>query len=269
MKVKQGVLAASVVFVLVLGVRGAEPGARLLPLGKSMVGAGELPLPFGLGASFYYQEQDYVLKRLGVSSPFAPIDPGLVAAVAPGVEVDNELAEVNLKLDAWVLPFLNVFGLIGYIDGETAVNIGQPFGTLNVDYDGIVYGAGATAVGGIDNVFASLTGVWTETDLDTSGSTISSWVLMPRFGYSLPEFGATQGVQVWVGGMYLNTEEEHKGRVTVATMGPLDYDVRLEQDEDWSYLIGGHVALTERLGIEVEGGFGDRTSGAASVQFRF
>jgi len=268
MKVKLGVLAA-VVFVMALGAQAVEPCVSGLPLCKSMVGDGKLPLPIGIGATFYYQEQDYALNRLGVSSPLAPIDPALVAAVAPGVEIDNELVEVNLKLDAWLLPFLNVYALVGYIDGETDVNIGQPFGAINVDYGGLVYGPGVTLVGGIDNFFGSLTAVYTWADLDTSGSTIESLVVMPRVGYSLPDFGATKGVELWVGAMYLDTEENHEGSVMLPTMGPIDYEVELEQDEDWSYLIGAHVALTDRVGIEVEGGFGDRTSGTASIGLRF
>lgn len=269
MKVKTAVLLATVALAMAMGVEAAEPGDRVLPFYKSMAGDKELPLPFGIGATFYYQEQDYSLDRLSISSPFAAIDPSLIAAVAPGVEIDNELVEVNMKMDAWLTPFLNVHGLLGYVNGETEVSIGQPFGSINVDYDGLVYGVGATAVGGVKDVFASFTGVWTWSDLDTSGSSVESLVLMPRLGYSLPEFGATKAMQIWIGAMYLDIEEEHDGTATVSTLGPINYDVDLQQDEDWSYLIGAHIALTDRLGIEVEGGFGDRTSGTASVGLRF
>jgi len=278
MKVRLGVLAV-VVFVMALGAQAAEPSVSFLPLGKSMVGEGKLPLPIGIGATFYYQEQDYSLNRVNsFTLPPIPALAGLTPQAVNGLvqtaDVENELVEVNLKCDAWLLPFLNVFGIFGYIDGETDVSIGVPMlGTLDIpiDYDGIVYGPGVTLVGGIDNVFASLTATYTWTDLDTSGSSIESLVVMPRLGYSLPDFGATKGVQLWIGGMYLETEEQHEGTKTVAALGPfpIDYDVELEQDEDWSYLIGAHIALTDRIGIEVEGGFGDRTSGTASVGMRF
>ncbi|HEU5312035.1 MAG TPA: hypothetical protein VFV24_11330, partial [Candidatus Eisenbacteria bacterium] len=68
----------------------------------------ELPLPFGVGLVYYHLERDIEITdvRLGRNgapptsvSDFAQLDARAV--------VDN----LNVKLDAWILPFLNVYAI--------------------------------------------------------------------------------------------------------------------------------------------------------------
>ena len=37
--------------------------------------------------------------------------------------VQNEIEHVDLKLDLWLFPFLNVFGIYGSIDGRTTIDL--------------------------------------------------------------------------------------------------------------------------------------------------
>lgn len=84
-----------------------------------------------------------------------------------GVEVQH----FDLQADVWLLPFLNVFGIIGKVDTDTLVDLSQaeisglPFklGTLPVTFDGTVYGLGFTLVYGTKNWFASATTTFTKT----------------------------------------------------------------------------------------------------------
>src|SRR4249920_2960102 len=73
----------------------AQEEARMLPfLGEEARKLGhELPEPFGVG---------FVYANLGSSA-----------------DVDN----VNVKLDAWLLPFLNVYGIVGKIKNKSDTHL--------------------------------------------------------------------------------------------------------------------------------------------------
>ena len=84
----------------------------ILPLCSSWAGDQELPLPIGFGIHYYFQEQGYNLSDLWVSIP------GMESIPTDDVDVENHLTEVNLKLDVWILPFMNIFGILGKVEGE-------------------------------------------------------------------------------------------------------------------------------------------------------
>ena len=109
----------------------------------------DIPNKFGIGLTAYNQTQPYEITSLQVTLP--GLDPTQLA----NLEVDNDTTSYHLRLDYWILPFLNVFGLVGEIDGRTTVNLqaielGLPINLNNivVDYDGTVYGAGGRTEGG-------------------------------------------------------------------------------------------------------------------------
>ncbi|MGQ9662527.1 MAG: hypothetical protein ACUVWX_09355 [Kiritimatiellia bacterium] len=245
---------------------------RLLPLGQSWVSGQKLPLPFGLGLTLHRQDQGYQIRRLRLQFQDAII-PDLDLGQASSVEVDNELFELDGQLDVWILPFLNLFVLLGNIEGKTSVGgtIVESFlgNSLVVEYDGIVYGCGATIAVGWKPFFASLTYTFTDTDLEEASSSVNAWVLTPKLGLA-NEHGA-----IWVGAMYQEAQEKQKGHRLINLFWPepkvvwIDYDVELEQKRAWNYLGGLHVALGEYWHAELEGGFGERKQATLSATYRF
>ena len=262
-----------------------EPTSCPFPLARSIAGDQALPLPFGATLTYFTQEQDYDIDRLRVK--FATIPPALAAqlpaaaaaALAAGAPLDgsimgsvraeNALQEANLRLDMWLLPFLNVFGIVGSLDGKTDVNTALLPGGLTVNYKGIVYGGGATLAAGRNNVFASLTGIYTGSALDTSDSTVTAWVVQPNLGYRFTNVAPLAGVAVWIGAMYQKAAEHHDGTTTVPPYGPVAYNVDLQERDPWNYTVGAHVDLTPCWQAEVEGGFGNRTHLSAGLTYRF
>jgi len=257
----RGSVFALVLFAMLGTAVGAQASDGLFPLGKSMAGDRQLPLPWGIGLTLHQQDQDYSLARLDID---IPIDLGLVE----DVEVENTVGEANLKLDLWLLPFLNVFGLVGRIEGETTVNLAPFFSDLAVEYDGVVYGAGVTCAAGVGRYFGSLTATYTDTSLDTSDSSVEAWILSPKVGMRAHARGG-HPIVFWVGAMYQQADEEHQGQVTVPVFGDVRYDVLLEEEEPWNYLVGLSTSVGEHVSIELEGGMGDRTQLTGSLGWRF
>src|SRR5688572_5837461 len=76
----------------------------------------ELPLPFGVGAVYYFVSRDITVSDLRLGRDGAtPTSIGEYTQVAAKSRVNN----LNVKLDVWVLPFLNVYAIAGYVWNET------------------------------------------------------------------------------------------------------------------------------------------------------
>jgi hypothetical protein len=224
----------------------------------------KLPLPWGIGVTLYDQTQPYKIVSLDV--PLAGIDIG----AAEGLRVDNEVTSYHFKFDYWLLPFLDVYLLGGYIDGSTTVklsdvDLGLPIllNDLRVEYNGYVYGGGATLAVGGDTWFTSLTYDLTRTDLDTTDSTVQAWVLTPRIGLVFED------AVVYVGAMYQQAEESHEGIFEMPYLGQVPFSVVLEQAEDWNYVVGMSAGLSQHWVLNLEGYFGDRKSVLAALDYRF
>jgi hypothetical protein len=241
---------------------GQAEEARLLPFGKALAGDAALPLPYGLTVTLHKQDQDYRLKSLDVNIPL------LDAALLGNLSVKNETGEANLKLDVWLLPFLNVFGLVGRIDGETEVAVPPVIADLTIDYEGIVYGAGLTVAGGIGRYFASFTALYTDTSLRESDSAVTAWVLSPRVGRTFTT-RRDRALTCWLGAMYQRADERHAGTIELPGFGPVRYDVVLEDDDPWNVTLGAATDIHEQLSIELEVGAGGRSQATGSLVWRF
>lgn len=261
-------LVASVALAAASAARAGEP-----VWGKEMVAGKEFPLPFGVGVTYFTQDQEYNLDKLTVGIP------GLPGLPTQFIRVDNQIDEINAKLDVWLLPFLNVFGIAGQLDGETRVDLsrlpiplssfGIPFDRLTIEYEGEVYGGGLVLAGGTDRFFASVTTIATQTSLSGDfDSEASAFVVTPRAGI-YDRRGA-----LFAGAMYQAVEESHKGTIGLPLVPglppiPVAFGVELSQKEEWNWVVGGVLALGERWTLELEGGFGDRDHVNAAATWRF
>ena len=256
-----------------------------LPLGKSLAAGQELPLPLGVSANVFFLEQDLVGQSITVDIPPLPLPTGVVQ-LPPGLpaqsaKLESRATSTTAKLDAWLLPFLNVYGVAGYVDGETTAS-GFSVGGLppalasllpnsfSIAYSGPVYGAGITLAAGYNQYFASVDANYTESDLDIGDSTIEAFVISPRIGVT-GSLGGLNG-SLYVGAMYQDVDEQQNGTVNFPVMGqavPVGYDVISEAEEQWNYLVGANLKAGESWNYGIEVGFSERTHVMATLNYRF
>jgi hypothetical protein len=235
---------------------------------KDLVGDREFFAPWGIGLDFYTMEQDYDIAALDFQLP------GLPSIDTDAVKVSNDVQHYDLKLDVWLTPFINVFGILGRVDADTLVDLSSvtlpgapvPLGVLPVSYDGTVYGLGLNLVYGTENWFVALNNTWTDTDLGGEfTSSVETFTSQPRIGLIRNKW------MVWVGGMYLDTDERHQGTIQLPVPGlpPIPFDVSLETQDRWNYAVGiGHV-FGPKAHISLELGFGDREHTLFNFTYRF
>ena len=243
--------------------------------GNNIAGGMETPRTFGIGIDYFNLRQPFQLDSLTfVAPPGAPLPPISDPSV---ITADSEIQNFDVKVDVWLLPFLNVFGIYGRIDGDTLVDLQGlelplPPQTQRVviDYDGDVYGGGLVLAVGGERWFGSVTATFTDTDLSGDfESSVKATTIQPRIGLR-----AGDGIDVWVGGYIIDAEESHQGTVNLDIgfgLGviPIDFAVDLSQKEDFNPSIGMHMMLGESWEATAEIGGGDRDTVLANFTYRF
>ena len=240
---------------------GSEPEEwpYTLPIfGKEAVAQGyEIPLPYGIGISHMYAE-----RGIDVTSVYAGIN-GANNDVSSllDVEVKTEVNTTVSRLDAWLFPFMNVYGFTGYVRNKSPVvfnvdasGIG---GSSNVvvksrfDLSGPTYGGGVVLAGGYLDYFMTLDANFFKADLDGSvqeeftGSTYTF-----RAGWN----GKIEQVptRFWLGISYWNTQSEVTGSIPFLGNNTIDFKVDQEPENPANFNLGGYVEMTKRLHLVVD-----------------
>ena len=282
--IKQTIIAAAVAVTFTTTAQ-ADGLSDSLPLGKSLAAGHELPLSLGVSANVFFLEQNMAAQSISIDIPPLPLPTGLVE-LPPGLpatagNLESRATSTTAKLDAWLLPFLNVYGVAGYVDGETVASGFSVSGlppalasllpnSFSIAYSGPVYGAGITLAAGYNQFFASLDANYTESDLDIGDSTIEAFIISPRIGIT-GNLGGLEG-SLYVGAMYQDIDENQNGTVNFPVAGqslPVGYDVISEAEDKWNYLVGANLKASESWNYGIEVGFSERTHVMATLNYRF
>ncbi len=239
-----------------------------LPFMKDLAGDIELPRPWGVGVDFYTMDQDYDIKNLEFSLP------GVSVGNPEAISVTNDVQHFDIQGDVWLLPFLNVFAIVGRVDVKTVVNFndadiqGLPAGVslpvIPVSFKGTVYGGGFSLAYGTESWFTSVTTTFTSTS--TSGaldSSVKSTSVQPRIGLIRDSW------RFWVGAMYLDTDEKHSGVFPIPFLGDVPFAVDLVTKDNWNYGTGVRYVFNDRAMVSFEVGFGHRKHTLFNFNVRF
>ncbi|WP_285164867.1 virulence protein [Shewanella goraebulensis] len=244
----------------------------------------ELPKPYGFSINYMTMDQPLVVDSVAFTGLGDFIDDRISIN---GSEALQDSETLTFRADMWVLPFLNLYGVIGHTKGSSVANVQvdvdlpffpelDPF-DFELNFKGTTYGVGGTIVGGIDNWFALLDVNYTNTDLDILDGEISTIVVSPRVGYRTKIYG--QDLQVWVGAMYQNVEQTFSGYLKDILLiggteigefiGDGKFEVNQHLEDKWNTLVGAQISLGKGFDLLLEGGFGTRTSFMAGIGYRF
>lgn len=212
----------------------------------------ELPETYGIGASHMNQRQDLLVEHIKFNNlSFGALAlPSSLFDIGVGHTRQKSHTE-NLRLDAWVLPFFNLYGVIGKTKGHSLSQIEvdsdptKHSGFLNIisqvihgmnqsgqlkdlefrlDFKGKTYGGGFTLAGGYENYFALVDTNYTWTKFDVLDGNIKTFTVTPRLGYrfTTPGINAINlkpgKLNLWVGSMYQNIQQNFKGSLSDLTM---------------------------------------------------
>jgi hypothetical protein len=268
-----------------------EPITRWVPiLGEQVREKGfDLPLPFGVGTNLVFMDQGIKLRNIKVGIG----DPTIEVKGLSFVDARAHDRVITARLDMWLLPFVNIYGIFGYINGEAEIglDINQIAGGLpiplppiiepgktinfNIDYNGTTFGGGMTLAGGYQNFFASVDANYTYSNIDVANSQIKAYTISPRVGLQMNPSAVPGALALWVGAMYMNYNQTVTDNIRLNELDPrlppvqIDFKLDVENDQPWNFLFGGQWEITKRWQFMAEGGVGDRTQVLTGVSFRF
>ena len=279
---------------------------RTLPfLGQKVVDKGyDLPLPIGLGVTYVDIDQDPELTDLSVGFN----DGDLERFDFVSFENSNsDTRSFQLKVDAWLFPFLNVFGLYGKVDGSVDLDVFldgnsilERLGTdcsrpllrpplcdpledqvisfpVRAGVDVETWGYGAVLAGGWKGWFVTIPASVTYAEPKDRVADGSSLTVTPRFGRLL-DLGNLGSMALFVGGNYLDSDVTIDGSFTFlgneipALEGlTLDYRIDEQNTDHWNIVTGFNWDISKRLSwsAEYNGFTGSREAFISSLNLRF
>ena len=250
--------------------------------GQEVIDLGfELPLPFGVSVIPASFEQDLTLSDLRIGSG------GVATRPIESLNFDNPSVKntaLQLKFDAWLFPFMNVFATVGQVDGRATVPLsllGQDLlpdrcdrpiatpafcdqvfsATAKPDYDGTNWSIGTTLAMGWDRFFFVLPMVYAVSDIDILNTDVDAINISPRFGINA-DLGRYGDIAIFAGATYLKAEVEVAGDVVFDNPGDPGKDLTLsyrlveENKDPWNAAIGTNWQLNQRWGLLLEVGLG-------------
>jgi hypothetical protein len=249
----------------------------------------DLPNPYGLAVIGANLRQDIELRNLKVGvngSPWEKID--FVDFGQPR----EENSTVQVKLDAWVFPFMNVYLIGGAIDGNAKLEVGVPGDQLlgflglgilcappigepaeicgrtlvskaSVDYSGSNVGVGINLAMGWDRFFVTLPMTYVWSDINVIDSTIDAFNASPRIGVT-GDVGDMGVIAVFIGATYLDASVGLTGSLSFDTSGvpglddtsTIDFKITETNKDKWNYVVGANWDVSKRWSVLVEAGVG-------------
>lgn len=216
---------------------------RSLPiLGNAARKAGyELPLPFGVDVFTHFQREELGLESIivnGENISDLALRPGGSSAVA-------NTNIVAARADVWILPFLNLTLMSGYMGGVTEVNLAlsdeireiiddtgnlQSL-TFNTPTTGPMVGGGITVAGGYKNFFATVNTMYILQFVQEANTEVEALAMTPLVGVRFPKI-----INFFVGAQYQIYDTKISGSISTDD-GPLNYTVDLKATE-WNFIVG-------------------------------
>ena len=281
-----------------LDTRPTTSQSRVLPIwGDEARARGyDLPEPFGANYSYMNLRQDIIVDKIGF---IMPANPDTADALKIDAGHTREKSETHmLKLDSWIFPFMNVYGLYGRTKGTSKTMLkggsfaGMPLDFIKnmpfeLDFKGNTYGAGFTLAGGYNQYFATFDLNYTKTSLDILDGDIKALVISPRVGYEFVFSPLISGqgntkLQVWTGAMYQDITQRFKGNINGLSLPPafnalvqalddpdMKFDVEQHLAHKWNQTLGARLEVTRNFNVITEFGFNNRNSLFVSGEFRF
>ena len=254
----------------------------------------ELPLPFGISIVPATFEQDLTLRDLNLGlqgEADRPID----AVNFENPSVRN--TALQLKFDAWLFPFMNIFATVGRVDGRATIPLTvlgsdllpelcetrlapevcerELSGTAKPNYDGSNWSLGTTLAMGWDQYFVVLPIVYAVSDIDILDTNVDALNVSPRMGINI-ELQRYGDLSLFLGATYLKAEVEVAGSIMIDPgLGPgegrtLSYRLVEENSDAWNVALGGNWQVTPAWGVMLEiGAGGSRNDVIAGVTYRF
>jgi opacity protein-like surface antigen len=202
----------------------------LLPIwGEKVAQKGyELPYSAGVSVNYFMQESSIIIDNLDVG-----FNNGPQYNLDQIVRFKNTTATANsisIRPDIWLLPFLNVYGILGKTNTSTEINAGLwvpdadnnwsevfNFGS-KAKFNGTTFGLGFTPTVGIGGGWLALDMNVAWTDLEGLEKPAMTFVFGPRMGKSFKLNKPDSNIAIWAGAFRVHLKSDTNGSIPLSDL---------------------------------------------------
>ena len=224
----------------------------------------ELPLPFGAALVV----TGLVGRKIEVTDTRIALDGNPGQSISNFVDLGStsQVFNANLKFDAWVLPFLNVYALVGYVHNNSLTHAHvtlvpgaiESEADIKTELDGLVGGVGLTLAGGYKQLFMVADYNYNKADLGFDENFTAS-IASLRAGW-MGRLGEVP-TQLWLGIGNWDTAATAKGHGTLENGTKFSFEADQRPKTTRMYDIGANFEVNKRfqlvidVGADFDGGY--------------
>jgi opacity protein-like surface antigen len=199
-----------------------------LPIwGKKVAKLGyDLPYSAGIGVNYLWQKSDLVIDNLSIGFNNGPMHN--LDEVIRFNQANSEAGVINIRPDIWLLPFLNVYGILGVGKPSTTVGFGiwVPDSSNNwnevaaystkASFTSTTFGLGMTPTIGVGGGWLALDMNCAWTDVSALDKPVFTFVFGPRLGKTFKLKKPQQNIALWAGGFRVKFSSATNGSISLS-----------------------------------------------------
>ena len=232
-----------------------------------------LPLPYGISILYNYTEQDFILDDLSI-----------YRKNGKEVELDAYVAlhnakpashSVQVKVDTYVFPFLNVFAMAGVITGTTPLDVKIDIAGVDDTFfveaalSGYNFTVGMMFATMIDHYFISVPISYTYSLLERSYDYRTVVSVVPRVG-NIMSLGENGKIAIFMGANYMDVDLSAKGGLILNSGEELVYKIHQKNVDKWNMSFGYNWMFNDVVSWNFEAGFlSSRKSIITGLNYRY
>lgn len=254
---------------------------RVLPLARGWFEKQniDLPLPYGASAFFTYMSRNVDISNVEVAFQDQPKQS---INDFSNFNLNNKSAVAAVKVDAWLLPFVNIYGLFGVVTTDATLDatitieriifpgpdIILPISSSS-NIQGNYFGMGSTMVAGHGSWFVLGDVNYGFSKLDEFDGKIDFWMFSTRTGFQT-KMNKNQ-LRTWIGGMYLSSNRTLHLSVENDILGMVEVDVYQQTQNPFTIQLGAGLNLGKHFEVIAELGtnLSDASLGVLTTTYRF
>jgi hypothetical protein len=190
-------------------------------LGKQAYKRGyDLPYAWGISGIYFTQRQEILIERTLIGFNGGPqVDVSDIIQFGPTIATTHAY---TVRPDVWILPFLNLYGILGVGTTQTDVTLLEPFGLETSQRFSVnSFGLGVTLAGAVGPLFLVWDNNYNFADVEVVVEPVPAFNSSFRVGHNLRDPSRPDRMlAIWAGAFYQIIQSDTEGSIPLQSIFP-------------------------------------------------
>ncbi|MCF8713993.1 hypothetical protein JM658_04055 [Joostella atrarenae] len=236
----------------------------------------DLPLPFGIMVNYVGQDTDLNIDNIALKLDDSDyVDMGFLEFET----FENTANVVNVRLEAWLFPFLNVYGIYAHSESNNAIKLINPIELeIPTNPTASTYGLGTVLAYGTGNYFAVLNFNATWSDVSSLDDDVFGTITSFRLGRSFGFHKRFHNINFSIGVQHQHLDRNSNGALSISEIFSKVDQGKLQEIKDdvsdtannwYDDLRPAQQVVVNKVVKEIDDWLSGRTPGDKTLGYRF